>query len=185
MIVKKQLTGVVLAGGQSSRFGSDKTIEEIGGITFLEHIVSLLRPLFTEVMVSENKEHYAVISGYRLIKDEYEACGSLGGIHAALKSFRTAYVLFLTCDMPLMKTAPLYRMLAEVPSPVVGWASHEERGGIFPLLVSNQLVAKVEQRLINGNRSIHHSLFVKERTQMLELPFNGHPALSISIEEKI
>lgn len=169
MITQAHLTGVVLAGGRSSRFGSDKAMEKIRKETFLEHTVALLRPLCAEVIISGNKEQYAV-PGCRLVKDEYEDCGPLGGIHAALKSCRTAYALFLTCDMPFMETAPLYQMLGELPASVVGWKSHQEKGGIFPLLVSTDLADEVEQALVTGNHSIRHSLYVQEGARMLEIP---------------
>lgn len=169
MITKEQLTGVVLAGGQSSRFGSDKAMEKRKGKTFLEHAVEVLCILCTEVIISGSKEEYAIL-GHRLVKDKYETCGPLGGIHAALCSCHTEYALFLTCDMPLMETAPLCAMLGGTSTQVVGWKSGKEKGGIFPLLVSVHLIAEVEQALKAGNYSLRRSLCTEEHTRMIEIP---------------
>ena len=51
-------TGVVLAGGMSSRMGRDKALIEVDGITLLERAVQRLRPHVREVLVIGDPESY-------------------------------------------------------------------------------------------------------------------------------
>lgn len=169
MIAKDNVTGVVLAGGRSSRFGSDKAMQHWRGETFLTRAVKLLRPICAEVLISGGKEEYAS-EGCRLLKDRYNGCGPLSGIHAALTTCRTEYALFLTCDMPLMERAPLLRMLQQPPAFVIGWQPGGAGGGIFPLLVSSALADEVEEALKNGNYSIRRSLCERVGAWMLDIP---------------
>ena len=45
------MTGVVLVGGRSRRFGRDKVLSEFKGTPLLDHVVGVLRPLFDEVIL--------------------------------------------------------------------------------------------------------------------------------------
>ena len=56
-IGKAQLTGGVLAGGRSSRFGSNKAMQVFQGKTFLQRDIDLLEALCAEVMISSSKEN--------------------------------------------------------------------------------------------------------------------------------
>ena len=169
MIARCDVTGVVLAGGQSSRFGSNKAMQFIGNETFLMRAIRLLQPLCAEVLISGKRVEYTG-TGCRLVKDLFENCGPLAGIHAALKACQTPYVLFLTCDMPLMESAPLYSMLAETDVEIVGWSSQEEKGGVFPLLLSKTLLPIIEQTLEQGKYKIKPILYEKENARIWEIP---------------
>ena len=45
MLEKKHITGIILAGGKSSRMGTDKALFVLNGSTFLDHIIRALEPL--------------------------------------------------------------------------------------------------------------------------------------------
>ena len=52
MIAKDQIIGVVLAGGKSSRFGSNKALHQYEGITLLERTILLLTPFCQRIFIS-------------------------------------------------------------------------------------------------------------------------------------
>ena len=76
-----ELTGAILAGGHSSRFGSNKALFAPDGETLISKAADLLHPLVREVLVSAshaNVEAYAFL-GLDIVEDLHPDCGPLGG----------------------------------------------------------------------------------------------------------
>lgn len=111
-----RIAGVVLAGGRSRRMGRDKSLLRLGGdtaSTLLERSVALLRPLCEQVWVScRAGQTYA---RQNCVPDLLPASGPICGVHAALVRARAEgipAVLALSCDLPLMHTGMLRRLVA-------------------------------------------------------------------------
>ena len=45
------ITGIILAGGKSTRMGENKALLEINGITVIEHIKNLMTPIFNKLIL--------------------------------------------------------------------------------------------------------------------------------------
>jgi molybdopterin-guanine dinucleotide biosynthesis protein A len=99
------LIGVVLAGGQSRRMGSDKALLPLQGQTLLQHQVELLARLCERVLVSGE---YA---GFDCVPDIAERCGPLGGIYAVAKQCPNAALLIIPVDMPQLIQTQLHALL--------------------------------------------------------------------------
>jgi len=54
------ITGVILAGGRSTRMGEDKGLVEVNGRPLFEHVAEKLRPHVSEILIScnRNSERY-------------------------------------------------------------------------------------------------------------------------------
>lgn len=98
-----ELTGVVLAGGKSSRFGTDKGLYPYQGKPLVQHAIDILQPFCGEVLVSTNQPAAYAFTGLKTITDIYTDCGPLGGMHSGLSHAKGKVVLFLGCDMPGVK----------------------------------------------------------------------------------
>lgn len=93
------LKGIVLAGGKSTRMGTDKAFLTLQGRYFYQTIYEKLRPFCTEVIVSVNKNQ--VIQHpfeYPVIVDTYEEQGPLGGLLTAFNLQPATYIM-LGVDM--------------------------------------------------------------------------------------
>jgi len=108
----EMLTGIVLAGGLSSRMGHDKTRIHVHGESepdLLVYTCNLLETVCSEVWISSrNVKPHA--DGYFWIKDEIESKGPIGGIMTALRAAQGS-VLVLSCDLPFMDTAMLKKLI--------------------------------------------------------------------------
>ncbi len=105
-------SGVVLAGGKSSRFGQDKGLFLLDGKPLVLHALSSLEPLCKHVFVSTNQEEdYRAIRA-ECITDIYQHCGPMGGIHSALTHAKGDYLLVTGCDTPFVPNE-LYRFLLD------------------------------------------------------------------------
>jgi molybdopterin-guanine dinucleotide biosynthesis protein A len=103
--------GFVLAGGRSSRMGSDKALLPFRGHTLVEHVAGQVHHAAGNVTLVGEPERYSYLS-YPVIGDIYPARGPLSGIHAALAASHEEWNLIVACDMPEVTAAFLSRILA-------------------------------------------------------------------------
>lgn len=96
---------VVLAGGRSRRFGSDKLQEAVAGRRLVEHPIAALRGVFgSRVAIVGDCERSVQAAGDAWIPDEHPGIGPMGGIATALRRLGRA-VLVLAGDMPAIDAA--------------------------------------------------------------------------------
>jgi molybdenum cofactor guanylyltransferase len=110
----RALTGFVLTGGKSSRMGTDKALLRLpDGATLLEHSVSVLSSVASEVRIIGSREKYGDVSrAAMIVEDIYSDRGPLGGIHSALLSSDTELNLVLAVDTPAVTPALLKYLVA-------------------------------------------------------------------------
>lgn len=109
-----EATGVVLAGGKSSRMRFNKAFAEIGGKYIIEIILDKLQRLFDEVIIISNEPEKYKNLGFNVYTDVYPRLGPVGGIHSALyhSSHDTAFIL--GCDMPFVNMQMVEHMFAKL-----------------------------------------------------------------------
>ncbi|MBT8477816.1 MAG: NTP transferase domain-containing protein, partial [Gemmatimonadetes bacterium] len=86
MIVRprRQLLGVVLAGGRSTRYGSDKAFAELGGTSLVRRAARTLRPEAGRVVVVANDVEKHRSEDLPVRPDRVAGIGPLGGLHTAV-----------------------------------------------------------------------------------------------------
>ena len=98
----RSITGVILAGGKSSRMGTDKALLKLDGRPFVAHVASTLQSVFTRViLVASDASAYGFL-GLKTFGDDYQECGPLGGIHSALIHADGADIFVSACDTPFI-----------------------------------------------------------------------------------
>lgn len=93
----------VLAGGKSSRMGSNKAFVALQGQPLIEHVLNRAarcQPNETFI-VTNTSQDYAYL-GLPTVGDVVPGCGSLGGIYSAISHSRSFYTLVIACDMPFI-----------------------------------------------------------------------------------
>ncbi|WP_298016570.1 molybdenum cofactor guanylyltransferase [uncultured Dysosmobacter sp.] len=106
---RKAFSGIVLAGGRSSRMGRSKAGLCLCGKTFLEWQIEKLRSLeITDILLSG--ANCPTIPGTRRIPDLLADRGPLGGLHACLQAAKCPQCVVLTVDMPLLPESVLAKM---------------------------------------------------------------------------
>lgn len=159
------ITGVILAGGASTRFGSNKALAVHQGRPLITHVAATLEGLFaSRLLVTNTPETYAFL-GWPSVGDCFLGAGPLAGIHAALGAVKTSYAFIAGCDMPFISER-LVRLLADLTSgdwdvvvPCPG-GRPEPLYGIY----HRRSLAAIEASLSRGERKIGfvlHSLKVR------------------------
>jgi molybdopterin-guanine dinucleotide biosynthesis protein A len=111
---QQSLTGVILAGGQSSRMGQNKALMSLGGKRLVDRVVEVMRNVFDDLlMVTNTPEVYADLS-IPMVRDVWPDKGSLGGVYSAIYHAATPYCLVVACDMPFLQTAVLRYLVTQI-----------------------------------------------------------------------
>ncbi|KAB1069169.1 molybdenum cofactor guanylyltransferase [Tamlana haliotis] len=110
MIEKKDITGIILSGGKSSRMGSDKGFLNLNGKPFVQYSIDALEPLVSEIIIVSDHSEYDKF-GYRRITDSIKNAGPVAGISAGLEASKTTFNLVLSCDIPLITTEVLEKLI--------------------------------------------------------------------------
>ena len=96
----ERVTAFVLAGGKSTRMGTDKAFLQFRGRTLLANALKLTRAVAGEVRIVGDSTKFADFGA--VVEDVYPGCGPLGGIHAALKSSDTDLNVVIGVDLPML-----------------------------------------------------------------------------------
>lgn len=99
------MTGAILAGGRSTRMGTNKAVLEFGGQRLIEGLLRKIRPLFPEVLIIANESAPYADLDVTVLPDRIPDKGSLGGIYTAVHSSRFPQTFCIACDMPLANPA--------------------------------------------------------------------------------
>ncbi len=109
MPAPEKIWGLVLAGGKSTRMGSDKALLKQNGETQLSRAVHLLEAHVDRVLVSTRPDQAgeAERARFERIVDRYDALGPVAGILSALDAHRDVSWLVLACDLPNIDDATI------------------------------------------------------------------------------
>ncbi len=107
----EDLSAFVLAGGRSSRLGSEKALVELEGETLLVRALRLCRSLTAAVYVAGPADKFAALGA--VVEDVHRGCGPLGAIHAALSASTTDLNFILAVDMPFVVPAFAEHLVAQ------------------------------------------------------------------------
>lgn len=101
----------ILAGGQSTRMGSDKALLKVGGETLLSRALKLASTVTQDLRIVGDKQNFGTYGP--VIEDVYRDRGPLGGIHAALRSSPAELSLMLAVDLPFVEPQFLEYLISQ------------------------------------------------------------------------
>jgi len=105
-----QITGIILAGGKSSRMGSDKGLIPLNGKPMIEHVINHLKKLDIPIIIISNNPEYEKF-GLPVYEDEFKDKGPVAGIYTGLLHSKTDTNIVLSCDVPFVSTELLQYLL--------------------------------------------------------------------------
>ncbi len=127
----RKVTGIVLAGGRSSRMGEDKSLMKLNGKSLVEYSIDALRPICDKVIISSSNPAYD-FTGCETWPDELPEQAAIIGIYSCLKRSETELNIILSCDIPLMSTSMIGFLLSKSAAYDITVPIHEN-GQIEPL----------------------------------------------------
>jgi len=110
------LTVAILAGGRSSRMGTDKSFVQVLGRPLIEDILAQAGGLGDETLIVTNRPDDYAYLGVPLFTDVLPDKGALGGLYSALHSATRRHVLCIACDMPFVVRPLLDYLIQLMPT---------------------------------------------------------------------
>lgn len=150
-----KVTGVIQAGGRSTRMGGEpKALLELAGKRIVERVVDALAAVLDDLLVVTNTpERYAFLH-LPMVGDRYPEGGALGGIFTGLAAADGDAVFNVACDMPFLHPDVVRLVLtrageADVVIPRVG-GQYETMHALY----AKACLAPMEARLRAGQLKI-------------------------------
>lgn len=100
------LAGLILAGGKSTRFGSDKASALLQGRPLLQWAASALQPVCSSLVVvralGQTLPPFDFDGDLTVVEDAYEAKGPLAGLTTGFTAVEAPLCFAMPCDAPLV-----------------------------------------------------------------------------------
>lgn len=110
--LSKNMNCYILAGGKSSRMGTDKGLILFKSKPIIAHVIDVLKPVFKEVIIVSNNNDYSKFN-LTIIPDLILNSGPAGGIYSALCHSTTSNNFIVSCDMPFISTEAVENLISE------------------------------------------------------------------------
>ena len=96
------MTGIILAGGESRRMGTDKALLVINSRPMIEHVLAVFAGLFKKTIIVTNTPDRYRMYDVELTSDVLDIRGPLTGIYSGLLRSCDEYNFVAACDMPFL-----------------------------------------------------------------------------------
>jgi len=150
---------VIIAGGESKRFGSPKALIRINGVPIILKLAAeAANTGIEDIRISANDPDAFAPFGLPVIADIREGCGPLAGIHSALVQIDTDEILLIPCDTPGISAQELNRLLMSAKdNPTAQVVFAESTSGMHPLcaVVRRTILRHIESALDEGRLSVN------------------------------
>ncbi len=162
------IAAFILAGGKSSRMGTDKAFIDYDGRTLLARALDLARSVTPDVRIVGSAEKFAPFAP--VVEDIFRDCGPLGGIHAALRSSLTELNVMLAVDTPFVSWAFLQYLLSQARgAPDATVVVPRDEAGSQPLCaIYRREFADAAESALRAGRNRIDVLFNTVRTRVIE-----------------
>ncbi|MFZ4522261.1 MAG: molybdenum cofactor guanylyltransferase [Bacteroidales bacterium] len=154
-----KFTTIILAGGQSSRMGTNKALIPYAGKPLIGYSIELALSLTTDILICANN-HDLDHLGFPVINDLFPVKAPLAGIHAGLTASSSDWNLVLTCDMPNVTKELIDGLIAMVNDTVSIVLPHHHgyaeplcgfyHRSLLPLITSNLNAGKYSMLDLHG-----------------------------------
>jgi molybdopterin-guanine dinucleotide biosynthesis protein A/GNAT superfamily N-acetyltransferase len=155
------LTGILLVGGASSRFGSPKPLATLDGETLAARAWRTLDSACDE-QIAVGKRDDALGLPFDLVDDETDVRAALAGIVAGLRVASNELAVVLPVDMPLVRAADLGRLAEACADAAI------PQTGPLPCALRRRALPVLERRLAAGDLSLRGT-FAELDTRVVEL----------------
>jgi molybdopterin-guanine dinucleotide biosynthesis protein A len=123
----QSVTGVVVAGGKSTRMGKNKALLPYQGKNLIDAPIEKLSKIFSQVCLSVRDQEDFSEYNLRTISDSYSDIGPIGGITSILKA-GIARAFCVACDMPFLDEAFIQHLCSfeDFDAVIPVWKGREE-----------------------------------------------------------
>ncbi len=171
-------TGIILAGGKSSRMKTDKAVMTLGNKTLTEHIFLLLKSFCNQILISTNNPENK-IPGCTSVEDEIENIGPIGGIYTCLKKSKNEKNIIISCDTPFVSADLIKLLINNYEKDLILITEYQEKTYPFPGIYPRKIIETIEEQIKINNYKIkmliekcpHKKIHIPEKSDFLKNNF--------------
>ncbi|NCU48386.1 MAG: molybdenum cofactor guanylyltransferase [Candidatus Fonsibacter lacus] len=188
------ILGVVLAGGQSKRFGQDKSQVQLGGKILIDYILLEILDQFNEILIISNNDiKFLNSKKITKIEDYKKDLGPLGGVLTAMKWIKKnnrdyKWISTFPSDTPFFKKKYLSDFIKNIDdkkSKLFFIKSNDKRHNIFGLW-STELLDRLEDDVTNKGERKVEIWANKVGVKTINMEFkNNDPFFNINTKEDL
>jgi len=161
-------TGIILAGGKSTRFGEDKCLLKIGENYIISNLIKLLKLYCDEILISTNKK-LNLKGEYTIVTDIIKDIGPLGGIYSCIKQAKNEKSIIVSCDSPFINNEILKIITAEDTNyDITVFKSKDKIQPISPGIYSKNILIKAELNIKDKNYKLLE-IIKKSNSRILDI----------------
>lgn len=151
------ITGIILSGGQSTRMGTDKAFIQIEGKTLLENAIEICRPFCSNILISSNRAEHGKF-GHKVIPDEIENCGPLGGIYSCLNQTETDWNFIISVDAAFVEPDFVSFIISETADFDTVVPFHKNGKEPLVAMYHKKALFEIKKMLDSGDFKMHNLL---------------------------
>jgi len=158
--MRQPCSGVILAGGLSTRYGGEnKAFLRVGGMRILDRLFAVYGELFDEIILVTNNPGEFLNWDALIVTDIFPVRSSLTGIHAGLFYARHPFAFFSGCDTPFLKKEVVETVLDSL-EPGIDLVIPQTSAGLEPLCAaySQRCLKAAEEHILQNKFKIQMAL---------------------------
>ncbi|MCU0544483.1 MAG: molybdenum cofactor guanylyltransferase [Oscillatoriaceae cyanobacterium Prado104] len=183
-MIDNQIVAIILAGGQSSRMGTDKALLEIAGKYLLLRSCKIASQLTSEVYVLTawpDRYRSALTAEYKFMLEHNPGAGPLVALSQGLSEVKAEWILLLGCDLPLLDSDIIQdwaSQLPELPTSTLAVVPYQNsRWEPLCGFYRNQSLSSLQKFIEEGGRSFQVWL---SKIPAVPLPVGDRASLMLS-----
>jgi len=158
---KKKISGFILAGGKSSRMGTDKALLMFQNEPLLKHMIKLIEPFCQSVKISGQNIDYKYFN-IEMVPDMFSGFGPIAGIYSSLYNSSSDWNLLVSVDVPFVNDELFRYLILNIGE--FDCIIPEHTGGIEPLVglyhkqalpVLKEMISCCDYKLMNLLRKLN------------------------------
>jgi molybdenum cofactor guanylyltransferase len=185
MMQPAPVTTVILAGGQGSRIGGDKALQNLRGRPLIDWVFAAISPQSAEVLISANENPAAFAHlGCAVIADSLPGyAGPLAGLQAAMQHASREWIASVPCDTPFLPHDLIARLFATIDDADAAVAVVEDRRQSTIALYRKTVLPKLNAYLDKGERKVGSWL---DTLQVSEVVFDDpHAFINVNSRDEL
>lgn len=150
--------GLILAGGQSRRFGTDKAVHAVEGSPMVARVYTAVAGVANPVLIGLRSRPTGPLPiPAQVVLDRYAGAGPLAGLHAGLLAAPAPWLLAVACDLPFITQDALLLLLRHCTPGTRAVVAEDGAGRLQPLCACyhTSILPVVEDRLSRGKYALH------------------------------
>ena len=143
-------TGIILAGGKSSRMGEDKGLVLLNGKPMIQYVIEALKEVVSEISIISNNESYHKF-GTPVYSDIIKEKGPVGGIYTGLYHSTTELNFCISCDVPMISSDFIFWLLNRSGNAFVTLPMYKDKVHQIIGVYSKQVLSNFQESVEKGH----------------------------------